>query len=117
MLNRLRPPRRVTEDSIDEGDAPTEEKAETSSEPERKTVRLQAEVTSMPKVNRGTAGNVTSATFEAKVRFKGTVTIQMRGSVASAYWSVTPGMTVLMSASETGDKVYLAESIDIIASV
>lgn len=82
-----------------------------------KTVRLQAEVTSLPVVTRNESGQATKAVFEAKVRFKGTVKVTMKGDVAASYWSVTPGMTLLLSAREIDDKDYLAVAAETTTTV
>jgi hypothetical protein len=117
MRDRLHLPRRIVADEPEVKTAPPEKETEDETKDESKTVRMQGEVSSMPVVTRDGEGNVTRASFDAKVRFKGTVKVNLRGSVASAYWSVTPGMLLLMSVEETGEKVYRAVALDIIQPV
>lgn len=87
-----------------------QEKAVADGKPRHLTV----EVTEHPKVRRNAEGEVTSATVIGKARFKGEVTLKFRGDVASAYWSVTPGMNLAVIAVEKDDKVYEAEHVDLL---
>jgi hypothetical protein len=76
--------------------------------------KLNVEVTELPKVNRNQNGAVTSVLVKAKAPFKGEVTLRMRGDVASAFWSVTPGMKLSARVFERDDKDYEVDTIDIV---
>lgn len=98
-------------EAVEEVEAP---KKSNVSDTSGKTQRIRGEVVSVPKVNRNEAGEATSISFEAKVQFKGLLTIKARGDVAAAYWSVTPGMRLAISGHDTADKEFTAASIDVV---
>lgn len=85
--------------------------------PEPKVSRLTVEVTELPQINRGAEDQVTSFSVKGKAKFKGDITVKARGDVASAYWSVAPGMKLVIMAAETGEKTYTAQSIEIVQPV
>lgn len=94
---------------------------ETEREEERnaadgKPRQLAVEVTELPKVHRNHEGQATSVVVHGKARFKGDVTLRLRGDIASAYWSVTPGMKLSVSAVERDDKDYEVISLDIMSA-
>lgn len=99
----------VDVDALEHDDEMVEERKAADGKPRKLTV----EVTELPKVQR-TRGLVTSVVVKGKARFKGDITLRMRGDVASAYWSVTPGMQLVVLAIETGDKTYDAEHVDLL---
>ena len=82
-------------------------------EPEPKQQRMQLEVTENPTVHRGAADQITSIVIKGKARFKGEVTVKARGDLATAYWSVTPGMKLSIVASEAEEKTYVAQEIEV----
>lgn len=82
---------------------------------EGKSRKINVEVTEIPKVNRGSSGNVTSVIVRGKAPFKGDVTLRLKGDVASAYWSVTPGMKLSARVFERDDKDYDVDTMDVVA--
>jgi hypothetical protein len=85
--------------------------------PEGQVTRIKGNVVALPVVHRNVDGVVTSIAFKVKTSSKGEVTIKAKGAIASAYWSLTPGMLVSATAVETGDKEYTADGIDILPVV
>lgn len=86
--------------------------AETKAEGQVK--RLKGEVVGRATVNRNREEQVTSVSFDFKAAFVGTVKMKARGEVASAYWSVTPGMKLYVTAVETGKGEYEASAIEVV---
>lgn len=98
-------------DKLEQDEEHNEERKAADGKPRR----LAVEVTALPKVNRGRDGGVTSAVIPGKARFKGEVTLHLRGEVAAAYWSVTPGMKLSVSGVETEDRAYEVVALDVLA--
>ena len=93
-----------------------EEMAEERNAADGKPRKLSVEVTELPKVRRNNDGAVTSVIIQGKAMFKGNVTLHLQGDVASAYWSVTPGMKLVALAVETGDMEYEAVELNVVAA-
>lgn len=87
-----------------------------TSKEEVKARRFTVEITEMPIVRESGDGRVVNFSVAAKAAFKGDITLKAKGDVASAYWSVTPGMKLSVLATETGDREYTAEQIDLLAA-
>ena len=97
--------------------AKTEELSEERKAADGQPRKLTALISAMPKIRKNQSGQVTSVIVEGKVKFKGTVTLHMRGDVASAYWSVTPGMSIVALAIERPDGEYDVEHMDVLRPV
>lgn len=82
-------------------------------QPVAKPSRFNGVVRGAPIVRRNDEGEVTSIAFVVKAPFKGDVTIAARGDVAKAYWSVTEGMNLAITATQTGKDRYQAEALDV----
>lgn len=92
-----------------------DEKSEERKAADGKARKLNAEISDLPTLRRNQAGQVTTAVFKAKAPFKGDVTLRLHHEVASAYWSLTPGMKITAMVVETGDKEYEVERLDIVS--
>lgn len=90
----------------------TEELVERQGKPERITL----DVTELPVVRR-VSGEVRSVEVTGKALFKGVVMVTLKGDIASAYWSVTPGMRLVITAVSVGKGEYEAESVDILPAI
>ena len=82
-----------------------------------KSSRLKGTVLENPKVERDDDGTVISVEASVSVQFKGAVVLRIHGDVASSYWSITQGMSIVFAARQTGAKEFEAESMDVIAPV
>jgi hypothetical protein len=79
-----------------------------------KLEHFNAEVTGLPEVKRDSHGVAKTAVIPAKARFKGAIVVTIKGDVASAYWSVTPGMTIRVGAVSMGKNEYDAETLEVV---
>lgn len=93
-----------------------DDKKDTKDEPkdEPKSRRFTVEVTDLPTIRQSGDGRITSFTVPGKAAFKGEITLKGKGDVASAFWSVTPGMRLSVVASETGEKEYTLDEVEVI---
>jgi hypothetical protein len=99
-------------DEMERKDELTEERKAADGKPRKLTVV----VSDVPTIVRDANGRATHVVVVGKARFKGDITLHLRGDVAAAYWSITPGMQLVVLAIEDDDRVYEAEHVDILAS-
>lgn len=97
-----------------EEDSKESEMAEERRAAEGKSRKLNVTVSELPTVRRNQKGEATSAVVKGKAQFKGDVVLHLKGDIASAYWSVTPGMVIAARVFERDDNEYDVDDMDIV---
>lgn len=100
-------------DAADRIEEMEEERNSADGKPRKLNIRIEG----FPTIRRNQHGDVTSASVVGTAKFKGRVLLHLSGDIASAYWSVTPGMDIVALAIERSDGEYDIEHMDILRPV